>query len=224
MGAIARYVTHYLQHYYRDDTAVQQDPYLQAWSAELGDPLDAHPTTEFPQVPSWLPKEIAVQAGLESESLPFYPRVPGFPKAGELSTLQQVIDIATQIIFTCGPQHAAVNFSQFDYVGYAPNAPFAAYCRPDVCTSLEQLLPSPEQELGQIELAFALSGIRWGKLGSSELIPFSDVSDRQALEQFQSDLAAIEREINTRNQRRLETSGIQYPYLLPSRIPNSINI
>lgn len=220
--AIARYVTRYLQRHYADDVAIQQDPYLQAWAAELGEPLASRPRSEFPQAPFWLPESVLAEMGLQPTQLPNLPRVPGFP--AQLSSLQQLIEIATQIIFTCGPQHAAVNFSQFDYMGYTPNAPFAAYCQPGDCTSLKQLLPPKEQDLGQMELTFALSGIRWGKLGSPDLIQFHDVGDRTVLSQFQADLAAIEQEINTRNQHRVAKSGVAYPYLLPSRIPNSINI
>ena len=229
--AIARYVTRYLQRYYPDDQAVQQDPYLQAWAAELGAPLDSRPSTEFPQAPTWLPSEWLQQTRLKPDPLPTYARVPHFPPAagtdpqdGSLTRLQQLIDIATQVIFTCGPQHAAVNFSQFDYVGYTPNAPLALYSRPDTASSLQQLLPTADQDLAQMELSFALSGIRWGTLGSSELIRFVDAGDRQTLAQFQADLAAIELKINARNQQRRAESGVEYPYLLPSRIPNSINI
>lgn len=227
--AIARYVSRYLQRYYPDDWAVQQDPYLQAWAAELGTPISTRPRAEFPQAPVWLPQEWVVQTGLEPEHWPTYPRVPGFPTAagrqlGELTGLQQLIEIATQIIFTCGPQHAAVNFSQFDYVGYTPNAPLALYSRPDRSVPLEQLLPPVAQDLAQIELTFALSGITWGKFGSADLIQFADAGDRQILTQLQTDLTEIERVIGVRNQQRRADSGVEYPYLLPSRIPNSINI
>ncbi|XHX81123.1 MAG: lipoxygenase family protein [Stenomitos frigidus ULC029] len=244
--AIERYVTRYLQRYYPDDESVQHDPYLQAWTAELGAPLDSRPSTEFPQAPAWLPSEWVSQVKLNPDPLPTYPRVPGFPpvagaepgsgaprsethqpealRSNTLSSLQQLIDIATQVIFTCGPQHAAVNFSQFDYVGYTPNAPLALYSRPDMADSVQQLLPAADQDLGQMELTFALSGIRWGTLGSTALSQFVDRGDRRVLEQFQADLADIEGKINARNQQRLATSGIEYPYLLPSRIPNSINI
>lgn len=229
--AIAHYVTRYLQRYYPDDRAVQQDPYLQAWAAELGAPLDSRPSTEFPPAPTWLPSEWLQQTRLNPDPLPTYPRVPNFPpttgveaQVGSLTSLQQLIDIATQVIFTCGPQHAAVNFGQFDYVGYAPNAPLALYSRPDTASSFRQLLPAADQDLAQMELAFALSGIRWGTLGSSELMHFVDAGDRQTLAHFQADLAAIELKINARNQQRLAESGVEYPYLLPSQIPNSINI
>lgn len=223
-NAIARYVSRYLQRYYADDHVLRQDPYLSAWIGELGDPLNTRPWNEFAQAPSWLPSEMLAQFGLYAEALPAYSRVPGFLSSTDTIDLQQLIDIVTQIIFTCGPQHAAVNFSQFDYVGYPPNAPLAAYCRPDSCTALEDLLPPPAQDLGQIELSFALSGICWGTLGSSELIQFVDRGDQQVLAQFQAELQEIERTIHARNQQRLANTGIAYPYLLPSRIPNSINI
>jgi arachidonate 15-lipoxygenase len=225
--AIDRYVTRYLQRYYPDDQTVQKDGYLQSWAAELGMPLDASRAySEFPQAPTWLPKDWVLNTGLNLEHLPFYPRVPEFPpaQAGEILTLQQLIEIVTQIIFTCGPQHAAVNFSQFDYVGYVPNAPFALYSRPDTPTDLRDLLPTSAQEIEQIALTFALSGIRWGQLGDPELIKFKDKGDRQILEQLNHELETIEDTIKDRNQKRLIDSGIEYPYLLPSRIPNSINI
>lgn len=220
--AIHRYGTQFLQQYYPTDGSVQQDRYLQAWAAELGSSLSDRPLSDFPQAPAWLPTDAIAQAGLDLRELPDYPRVPGFPT--EISSLDDLVEITTQLIFTCGPQHAAVNFSQFDYVGYAPNAPLAAYCRPDSCTSTDQLLPALKQDLGQIELSFALSGIRWGRLGSSDLIDFKDIGDRQVLEQFRAELVAIEQEITHRNHKRVAATGIAYPYLLPSRIPNSINI
>lgn len=221
-NAIARYVTDYLQRYYPDDVAVQQDAYLQAWAAELGAPLNSRPGGEFPATPDWLPANIAAEVGLHVDELPSYSRVPGFSK--EITSLQQVIDIATQVIFTCGPQHAAVNFSQFDYAGYVPNAPLATYVRPDVSSSLDELLPSAEQDLKQMELTFALSGVRWGRLGDSSWIRFADPGDRQVLHRFQQELKEIESKIDQRNQQRLQKSGVDYPYLLPSRVPNSINI
>ncbi|MDF5720515.1 MAG: lipoxygenase family protein [Rhizonema sp. PD37] len=219
--SIHNYTKHYLQRYYPDDRAVQQDSYLRSWVEELGTPLASHPKTEFAQPPNWFPRELVVQAGMEVENLPDYPRVPNF---GKITSLQQLIDIATTLIFTSGPQHAAVNFSQFDYVAYVPNAPLALYSRPDTPATLEELLPPANQDLGQMELTFALSGIRYGQLGSSDLIQFADRGDQQILAQFQNELKIIEARINARNHERLADTGVEYPYLLPSCIPNSINI
>ncbi|MBD2058400.1 lipoxygenase [Oculatella sp. FACHB-28] len=229
--AIATYVSSYLQRYYRDDAAVLLDPYLQAWTAELGQPLSDRPLSEFPELPDWIPAEFAAKTGIQVDTLPDYPRVPNFPAAtsanqrpGEIQGLQQLIEIATQIIFTCGPQHAAVNFSQFDYAGYMPNAPLATYARPDAAVKLEEVLPPVDQDLNQMELTFALSGIIWGQLGDSKLIQYKEEGDRQILHQFQLKLKSIEQEIQQRNQQRINRDGVDYPYLLPSRIPNSINI
>jgi arachidonate 15-lipoxygenase len=220
--AIAHYTTQFLQRYYPDDVTVQRDLYLQAWAAELGEALDVRPSEEFAQAPAWMPLEVTRELGLRLDERPNHSRVPGFPT--QITSVQQLIDTVTQVIFTCGPQHAAVNFCQFDYVGYPANAPLAAYCLPDACQSLSDLLPPLTQDLDQIELAFALSGIRWGQLGSTELIDFKDPGDRAILGQFQAELNAIERQITERNQERLERFDVDYPYLLPSQIPNSINI
>ncbi|MTJ10063.1 lipoxygenase family protein [Anabaena sp. UHCC 0204] len=219
--AIAKYVTRFLRNYYPDDKAVQQDPYLQAWAEELAAPLNTRPKSDFPQAPAWLPKELVAESGIEPQELPNYPRIPGFIKIG---SLQQLIDIATITIFTCGPQHAALNFSQFDYITYTPNAPLANYSYPDTPASLEEFLPPTDKDLLQMQLTSALSGIHWGKLGSSDLIQFAKKSDRQILAQFQNDLSLIEGTIKGRNQQRFTDSDVEYPYLLPSLIPNSINI
>lgn len=226
--AIERYVSRFLQRYYRDDQAVTSDPYLSAWAAELGAPLNAQRCqAEFPLVPDWLPPSLLTEVGLVPKPSPSYVRVPQFPtreSAGQISSLQQLVDVVTQVIFTCAPQHAAVNFSQFDYVGYAPNAPLALYAHPEADQPLAAMMPSTAQELAQMELVFALTGIRWGALGSSEQIQFHDAGDRAVLQEFQATLRTIEATINSRNQERLSRTGVDYPYLLPSRIPNSINI
>jgi arachidonate 15-lipoxygenase len=222
--AIAHYVTQFLQRDYLDDASIQADRYLQAWAAELGCPPQAH---QFPQMPSWLPTDLLTTIGLDLQDLPAHPRVPDFPNAqnpGQFTHLQQLIEVATQLIFTCTAQHAAVNFSQFDYVGYTPNAPMALYSQPETNPTIAEFLPPPAQDLAQMELAFALSGIRWSHLGEARWMGFKNGSDRQLLQSFQQELADAERQINTRNLQRIAHWGVDYPYLLPSRIPNSINI
>ncbi len=226
--AVARYATAYLHRYYPHDQVVQQDVELQNWAAELGLPLSSRSQDEFADAPDWLPEALVEEVGMDVDELPDYPRVPDFPNAaqpGKFTTVAQLIDVATQLIFTCSAQHAAVNFSQFDYFGYGPNSPMAAYIQPDVETAtVADLLPPPDKDLDQIELTFALSGIIWSRIGSNDIIHFSEAGDVQVLKQFQADLSTIEGQISDRNRHRYATTGIDYPYLLPSRIPNSINI
>ncbi len=173
--AISRYASAYLHRYYPHDQAIQQDAYLQNWAAELGMPLSSRSKDEFADTPNWLPKEVMAEVGMSlTADLPDYPRVPAFPNAanpGKITTVAQLIDVATQLIFTCSAQHAAVNFSQFDYFGYVPNAPMAAYIQPDgETTTVADLLPPPNKDLDQMELTFALSSIVWSRLGSNEII------------------------------------------------------
>jgi arachidonate 15-lipoxygenase len=225
--AIQRYVGAYVQHFYKSDEAVLSDRALQSWAAELGATLNTRSVEEFAQAPGWLPSSIAEKVGLVISELPDYPRLPDFPTAanpGKLMSVQELIDVLTTVIFTNTVQHSAVNYCQFDYLGYVPNSPLAAHTRPDVPSSIQDLLPNSEKELGQIELTYTLSEIRWSELGNSDYIKFNNADEQAILKSFQSELATIETEIQHRNQKRLAQDGIDYPYLLPSQISNSINI
>lgn len=52
-------------------------------------------------------------------------KVKGMPE--NFTTVEDLIEIVTTIIFICGPQHSAVNFAQYEYMAFAANMPFAAY-------------------------------------------------------------------------------------------------
>lgn len=146
-------------------------------------------------------------------------------KNNELNTIQDLIEVVTNIIFTATAQHAAVNFTQYDYAGWIPNNPFALY-QPfqDSPTTIDpiQLLPNRFQSIQQIVLVKVLT---MSVPHSSESLvtlenPFSDGLARTAFQKLQTQLVDIEDQINIRN------SSIKkpYTYLLPSRIPQSIAI
>lgn len=146
-------------------------------------------------------------------------------KNNELNTIQDLIEVVTNIIFTATAQHAAVNFAQYDYAGWIPNNPFALY-QPfqDSPTTIDpiQLLPNRFQSIQQIVLVKVLT---MSVPHSSESLvtlenPFSDGLARTAFQKLQTQLVDIEDQINIRN------SSIKkpYTYLLPSRIPQSIAI
>jgi Lipoxygenase len=65
-----------------------------------------------------------VQDWASSLAAPDGGSVKGMPSA--IDTQQTLADILTAIIFTCGPQHSAINFTQFYYGGYALNMPLTA--------------------------------------------------------------------------------------------------
>ncbi len=153
-------------------------------------------------------------------------KIRGMPS--RIETVAQLIEIVTTIVFTCGPQHSAVNFTQFDYMGFIPNAPLAAYqpiqTQIDPNTDLDQaalmaFLPPSKQVMGQIQILYALSDYRYDELGYYDR-NFPDQQANMALAKFRQQLNLIEHQIKQRNKNRL----IPYEVLRPSLVLNSISI
>jgi arachidonate 15-lipoxygenase len=192
--AIYQWVSDYLSLYYSTDDAVQQDTALQAWAAEAQ----------------------AYDGG----------RVSDFGQAeGRIQTREYLIDAATLIIFTASAQHAAVNFPQKDVMSYAPAVPTAGYLPASILGGeiREQdylnFLPPLEQAQQQLNLLHLLGSIYYNKLGQYPIDHFSDPQVQPLLQNFQNNLQQVETTIQQRNLHRPV-----YEYLLPSRIPQSINI
>ncbi len=145
-----------------------------------------------------------------------------------IETVEQLIEIITAIIFTCGPQHSAVNFPQYDYIGYVPNMPFAAY-RPipgkgDIPDEkkLMEFLPPQGQADRQVKVITYLSVYHYDKLGYyddqfNEV--FFNTPVKLIVQQFQQDLTYVEHKIEANNRNRY----IPYNYLRPSLVLNSIS-
>ena len=205
-----------LPHYpYRDDgrlvwTAIEN--YVAAY-VHLYYPDDASVTAD-----------IELQAWADELASPEYGRVKGMPD--RIVDRAQLIDILTIIVFTCGPQHAAVNFSQYDYMIYVPNMPLAAYCPvteqgvPVTDDALMEFLPPRGQAAHQIEIVDALTCYHYDRLGHYDKNDFTDPRVLKLIEQFQQDLAEIESTIDQRNTGRF----IPYKFLKPSETLNSISI
>ena len=55
-------------------------------------------------------------------------RLNGFPTA--ITSLGQLRDTLTNLLFTITAHHSSIHFAQYQYAGYVPNMPFAAYLPP----------------------------------------------------------------------------------------------
>ncbi len=193
-GAIHNWVEAYLSIYYRNSSDVINDTELQAWADEL----------------------ISNNGG----------RVVDFGENGQICTLSYLIDAATMIIFTASAQHASLNFPQSDIIGYTPGSPTAGYASaPTQNTGATEadflaMLPPVGQAQKQLEMGYLLGSVYYSTLGNYDLGYFSDERVSQPLRNFQDRLREVEFEIETRN----ETRSQPYEYLLPSKIPQSINI
>ena len=202
-NAIHEWVDGYLRLYYKNDQEVQYDLCLQHWGTEA----------------------VAYNGA----------RVFDFGEQnGHILTLDYLIDAATLIIFTASAQHAAVNFPQKDIMSYMPAVPLAGYqpisiLKKDPVKEKEylELLPPIKQAEGQLDLLYLLGSVYYTQLGDYEDNHFQDSAVQPILEKFHKNLHDIEAEITRRNKRRNKIShqiSYTYEYLLPSRIPQSINI
>ncbi len=193
-NTIHKWVSDYLNIYYKSDEDVQNDIYLQNWALEAG----------------------AYDGG----------RVYDFgEKNGRIQTLDYLIDATTLIIFTGSAQHAAVNFPQKNIMSYAPAVPLAGYQPASVVKGdvTEQdyfnFLPPLKQAEGQLNILQLLGSIYYTRLGDYPQNHFKDSCVKPILEEFQQNLLNVETTITQRN-----INGFTYEYLLPSQIPQSINI
>ncbi|BAY09425.1 lipoxygenase family protein [Calothrix sp. NIES-2098] len=152
-------------------------------------------------------------------------RISDFGEDGRIQTREYLIDAATLIIFTASAQHAAVNFPQKDLMGYAAALPLAGYLpastlKGDVTEQDYLNLLSPlDQAQRQYNLLGLLGAVYYNRLGEYPEGYFSDRRVQPLLQTFQTNLQQVEHTINQRNLNRPA-----YEYLLPSKIPQSINI
>ncbi|WP_437933249.1 lipoxygenase family protein [Sorangium sp. So ce341] len=196
-GAIHTWVSRYLAIYYTSDADVLGDYELQSWIAELSSPSEC---------------------GLKD-----------IGEDGAIRTVAYLTDLLTHVVFTASAQHAAVNFPQSSLMSFTPALPLAAYApAPSITAGLPsseifQHLPPLQQALLQLNVMMLLGGVYYSRLGDYDRnIPgayFTDARVREPLEAFQRELMEIEATIGKRNLQR-------FPYLvlLPSQIPQSINI
>jgi arachidonate 15-lipoxygenase len=211
--AIHRWVESYLRLYYKSDGDLQADTELQAWIGEIVSPSGGRM------------KDIGEGSGIQ--------------------TFDYLVRMVTHIIFTAGPQHAAVNFPQYPVMSFTPNMPLALYKAPPAATTITSengimdWLPPLDMIQIQMSLGYLLGSAQDTRLGvyaktdhgSLKLwvkdvfagllggAYFMDPRVAPLLSSFQADLRGVEDEIEARNKSRSP-----YKFLLPSRIPQSINV
>ena len=201
---------------YRDDALLVWDA-IHQW---VGDYLNLYYLTDED-----IQKDTALQAWAAEISAYDGGRIPDFGENGGIKTLNYLNDAITLIIFTASAQHAAVNFPQKDFMSYAAAIPMAGYLPASTLKRevTEQdylnLLPPLDQAQRQYNLLSLLGSVYYNKLGEYQQGYFTDQKVKPLLQAFQSNLQRVEDTIKQRNLHRPT-----YEYLLPSKIPQSINI
>lgn len=209
-----------------DDRTIKELPYrddgLRIWKAlrryvnkyiKIYYKHDGDVRTDF-ELQSWLQtlRDPVSEGGMGVKSLPVM-----------LAGRDALIDLLTQIIFTAGPQHSSIAWSQYQFMSFIPNMPGALYRPVPTSTGVEQenlvsFLPGVQATLGQLNLVSVIGT----KLDPKPFTDFgiNSFQDRRAiraLEKFRSRLDRIETRIGKANDDR----GLCYPGFLPSRLANS---
>jgi arachidonate 15-lipoxygenase len=143
---------------------------------------------------------------------------------GTIADRTDLAEILTMVIWTAGPQHAAVNFTQEQHLGYLPANPIAGFTeeprgRDHTLEDWLANLPPLDVAVQQLCIMHFLGVIHETKLGDYQ-DDFKQTPVTNSLHGFQKDLSGAEEEIVGRNRRRPQT----YDYLRPSLVPNSTNI
>ena len=153
-------------------------------------------------------------------------KVPGFPD--KITTRSQLSDIIQRIIWTAGPQHAAVNFPQTEFTSFVPNAPGLITAEPlqGVVNegALVGLLPDKDTTAAQFKTSYALAYYHYDQLLDYHLC--AEDGSEQLVRKYQQLLVTVDRDqIVARNQQRAAQPGLLvYPYFLPENIPNSTSV
>lgn len=150
--------------------------------------------------------------------------VKDFAAIGGIDNKDQLIDACTMILFTAGPQHAAVNFPQLTDMSFLPGGPLAGYrSAPEHNRMTQQdyldFLPPMDIAIKQWQIMHFLGSIHHTRFGHYPDSLTSDPVIKAASDKFKADLQRIEGIISDRNRDRLS-----YDVLMPSKIPQSINI
>lgn len=195
---IHTWVHDYVSVFYATDRDVARDTEVQAWVQEL---VAAGHIQDIGDGPSSAPASISTRAYL--------------------------VNLVTQIIFVASVQHAAVNFPQDTIMSFTPAMPGAAYAPfPALGQRPIDVLPPLQKSLLQVSVLAVLGGLHYTALGEyggqfAALDLVKGLQVQSALLAFQKRLHVLESAINAKNQLGQRTP---YSTLLPSAIPQSINI
>nr|XP_057913951.1 polyunsaturated fatty acid 5-lipoxygenase-like isoform X1 [Doryrhamphus excisus] len=149
-----------------------------------------------------------------------------FPRS--LKSCTELIEYLTVIVFTASAQHAAVNFGQYNWYSWIPNAPSTMRKPPPNrkgsanMTLIMDTLPDRGRSSWHLGAVWALSQFQENELylGTYPDKHFIEKPVKVAMEKFRKNLADISSAIKRRNKKE----KLPYDLLNPNKIPNSVAI
>jgi arachidonate 5-lipoxygenase len=166
-----------------------------------------------------------IQAWAQETADPERAAVPGFPVTIETRSL--LVKTLTNIIFLASAQHSAINFSQYQSLGYVPNRPnvlFKGVPETEGDISFEYVLSALQSFAGAHFQLFFSRLLSTASLHSLSELPLENnlFPDIHAI--FMAKLNLIAVEIEERNKKLLQEGKVPYPYLSPTQIASSVDI
>jgi arachidonate 15-lipoxygenase len=150
-------------------------------------------------------------------------------RAGSLmepnASFEDLVTACTNMIWTCGPQHSAVNYSQYDFLADAKTLPFAIQRAPGA----PMFEPSRENIGDQAMVISRLALFRYDQLGVYSAAPFlteyGDLGDpgrpwKHVVDTFLNELKGLA----AHQHRPGEKDVWDYRFLFPEDITNAISI
>jgi arachidonate 15-lipoxygenase len=206
------------EHPFRDDGALV-DAAIRAWVRDyltLAYDGDDALVAGDPELRAWVAELRADDGG----------RLRGVPAS--IATIDALVETITFVIFTTSAHHASLNYTQADFMGWAPNMPTAAFAPPptdatrtsDRTKAWSKALPPHGLASAQLEFMWQQTQIKDDRLGDYPAGHFADPRIAPMLARFRAALDDADRVIAERDTSRF----LPYPYLRPSLLTASIHI
>uniref|UniRef100_A0A8C1XEM0 Arachidonate 12-lipoxygenase n=1 Tax=Cyprinus carpio TaxID=7962 RepID=A0A8C1XEM0_CYPCA len=147
---------------------------------------------------------------------------------GFLKTKEELITLLSVAIFTSTAQHAATNNGQFDWCAWVPNTPCTMRHPPptdkDAVTMgmIMDTLPDISQSCVEMAITWHLGRAQPDAIPMGQYVEqyFTEPAALRVIDKFRKELKELEEQIIAQN----EGLELQYLYLCPSRVENSITI
>jgi arachidonate 15-lipoxygenase len=191
---IERFVRRYVRSYYASDREIVDDARLQAWAEELMDPSRG--------------------------------ALRDMVQDGRLDSRDKLALLLAQVLYTAGPGHAASHFAGYYFYRYPPAMPSASCMpppeSPEEETRARYLRTLPSIRIGRDQWINSSHGLfRWGRFGHYDDWALGRAEEaKEAIRELQKQLEKVEGTIEARVRAR----PYRYDFLLPSLVPNSINL
>ncbi len=141
-------------------------------------------------------------------------------------TFDALVDFVAQIMFRCTVFHAAFNYTSYDFFAYAPNVQAAAFgpgptgTDADTVETLQAMWPPYQSAYEGMHLFYTIFKVQLNRVGYYPDGHFTDPRVAPLETALKAALDEAEAAIAKDDDKRI----LSYPYLMPSRVSNSIHV